>query len=194
MMMEMLKNFALAFIPLFVAIDAIGNVPMFLSLTERMTPPQRRRTGNEATLTAAIIAVGFMFLGKAIFRVLGITVSDFKIAGGIILLLWGARELLGFAPNVVETSEDIGVVPLGMPLVVGPATMTTLLVLMDSVGINYTLVALLANLLLVLLTFRYADKLGEHVGVTGLRATKRIVLLLLVAIAVHMIRLGLQGS
>jgi multiple antibiotic resistance protein len=159
-----------------------------------MTTAQRRRTGDEATLTAVIIAVGFMFLGKAIFRVLGITVSDFKIAGGIILLLWGARELLGFAPNLVETSEDIGVVPLGMPLVVGPATMTTLLVLMDSVGINYTLVALVANLLIVLLTFRYAERLGRHVGLTGLRATKRIVLLLLVAIAVHMIRLGLQGS
>jgi multiple antibiotic resistance protein len=193
-MIDVLKNFALAFIPLFVAIDAIGNVPLFLSLTDRMTTAQRRRTGDEATLTAVIIAVGFMFLGKAIFRVLGITVSDFKIAGGIILLLWGARELLGFAPNLVETSEDIGVVPLGMPLVVGPATMTTLLVLMDSVGINYTLVALVANLLIVLLTFRYAERLGRHVGLTGLRATKRIVLLLLVAIAVHMIRLGLQGS
>lgn len=191
-MTEMLTNFALAFIPLFVAIDAFGNVPFFLSLTERMPAPQRRSTGDKATLTAAVIAVGFMFLGKAIFRVLGITVSDFKIAGGLILLLWGARELLGFAPNVVEASDDIGVVPLGMPLVVGPATMTTLLVLMDSVGIDYALLALVANLVIVLFTFRYAEKLGQWVGITGLRATKRIVLLLLVAIAVHMIRLGIQ--
>jgi len=193
-MIEMLSNFALAFIPLFVAIDVIGNVPLFLALTERMPSPQRRRTGDQATFTAALVAVGFMFLGKAIFRVLGITVSDFKIAGGLILLLWGARELLGFTPNAVEASDDIGVVPLGMPLVVGPATMTTLLVLMDSVGIAYTLVALLVNLVIVLFTFRYAERLGQWVGVTGLRAVKRIVLLLLVAIAVHMIRVGLQGT
>ncbi len=193
-MIEVLKNFALAFIPLFVAIDIIGNVPLFLALTDQMSPPQRRRTGDRATFTAAVVAVGFMFLGKAIFRVLGITVSDFKIAGGLILLLWGARELLGFASNHVETSDDVGVVPLGMPLVVGPATMTTLLVLMDSVGIGYTLVALLVNLVIVLVTFRSAEKIGQRIGITGLRATKRIVLLLLVAIAVHMIRLGLQTS
>jgi multiple antibiotic resistance protein len=192
-MIEMLKNFALAFIPLFVAIDVIGNVPLFLALTEQMPAPKRRRTGDAATLTAALVAVGFMFLGKAIFRVLGISVSDFKIAGGLILLMWGARELLGFAPNAPEASDDIGVVPLGMPLVVGPATMTTLLVLMDSVGIGYTLVALVINLLIVLVTFRSAEKIGQRVGITGLRATKRIVLLLLMAIAVHMIRLGLQS-
>ena len=193
-MIELLKNFALAFIPLFVAIDAVGNVPIFLSITEGMKPEQRRHTGNEATLTAAVIAVGFMFLGKAIFRVLGITVSDFKIAGGLILLLWGARELIGFTADVVEASDAVGVVPLGMPLVVGPATLTTLLVLMDSVGIGYTLAALVVNLVIVLLTFRYAERLGRRIGITGLRAAKRIVLLLLVAIAVHMIRLGLQTS
>jgi len=190
-MREILTNFALAFIPLFVAIDVIGNVPLFLALTDQMPAPQRRRTGDEATLTAALVGIGFMFLGKAIFRVLGITVADFKVAGGLILLLWGARELLGFTAQQVETREDIGVVPLGMPLVVGPATMTTLLVLMDSVGIACTLVALLANLVIVLLTFRYAEALGRWIGITGLRAVKRIVVLLLMAIAVHMIRLGL---
>ncbi len=193
-MREILTNFALAFIPLFVAIDVIGNVPLFLALTDQMSAPQRRRTGDEATLTAALVGIGFMFLGKAIFRVLGITVADFKVAGGLILLLWGARELLGFTAQQVETREDIGVVPLGMPLVVGPATMTTLLVLMDSVGIACTLVALLANLVIVLLTFRYAEALGRWIGITGLRAVKRIVVLLLMAIAVHMIRLGLGVS
>jgi multiple antibiotic resistance protein len=89
---------------------------------------------------------------------------------------------------------DFGVVPLGLPLIVGPATLTTLLILLDTVGLGFTLAALLVNLLLVVVALRYSERLAGWVGMNGLRAISKIVALLLVAIAIHMIRLGLQAG
>ena len=192
-MMTWLTNFGLAFIPLFVAIDPIGVVPLFLGMTQGIDTARRQRVVHQATWTAAIVAVGFMFLGKLIFRALGITVPDFQIAGGLILLAFAAHDLLGATPATAKLAEDVGVVPLGMPLIVGPATLTTLLIVMNAVGIGYTLVALAINLVLVNFSFRYCDRLAQLIGLPGLRAFSKITSLLLAAIAVSMIRRGWQA-
>jgi len=192
--MEIWQNFLLAWVPLFVAMDPIGIVPIFLAMTEGVGAERRRRIAHQAAWTAAMVAVGFMFLGKMIFRALGITVADFQIAGGLVLVGIASRDLLFPERKMPHASEGFGVVPLGLPLIVGPATLTTLLILLDTVGPGFTLAALMVNLLLVVGALHYSERLAGWVGLNGLRAISKIVALLLVAIAVHMIRLGLKAG
>ncbi len=144
-----LEKFLLAFIPLFVAIDPIGLVAIYLGLGGHAERKRRQHEGTLALITSLAVSIGFIFLGKVIFRALGITVSDFQVAGGLILLGIAVRELLDLGERNRYAGESFGVVPLGMPLIAGPALLTALLLLVDTVGILFTVLALLMNLLLV---------------------------------------------
>src|SRR6476620_7473138 len=189
----MIQKFFVAFIPIFVAIDPIGLVAIFMGLAPNVSREQRRRQGFIGIITALCIAVGFVFLGEIIFNALGITDADFQVAGGLILLGLAARELLNVGPQAPEGSDDFGVVPLGMPLIAGPAWLTALLVLVDAVGLIFTIAALLVNLGLVVIAFWNADFVARWMGRQGLRGVSKIVALLLAAIAVSLIRRGWQG-
>ena len=189
----MVHKFFVAFIPIFVAIDPIGLVAMFMGLAGDTPREQRQREGFIAIFTALCISVGFIFLGKIIFTALGITVADFQVAGGLILLGIAGRELLNVAPASREATDDFGVVPLGMPLIAGPALLTALLVLVDTVGLVFTVAALLVNLALVVVAFWNADFVARWMGRQGLRGVSKIVALLLAAIAVSLIRRGWHG-
>ena len=191
--LDMVHKFFVAFIPIFVAIDAIGLVAMFMGLAGDTPRDQRQREGFIAIFTALCISIGFIFLGKIIFTALGITVADFQVAGGLILLGIAGRELLNVAPASREATDDFGVVPLGMPLIAGPALLTALLVLVDTVGLVFTVAALLVNLALVVLAFWNADLVARWMGRQGLRGISKIVALLLAAIAVSLIRRGWHG-
>ena len=190
---NMVHKFFVAFIPIFVAIDAVGLVAMFMGLAGDAPREQRHKQGFIAILTALCISVGFIFLGKIIFTALGITVADFQVAGGLILLGLAGRELLNVAPATREATDDFGVVPLGMPLIAGPALLTALLVLVDTVGLVFTIAALLVNLGLVVVAFWNADFVARLMGRQGLRGVSKIVALLLAAIAVSLIRRGWHG-
>jgi multiple antibiotic resistance protein len=190
---NMVHKFFVAFIPMFVAIDAIGLVAMFLGLAGDTPREQRQREGFVAVFTALCISIGFIFLGKIIFTALGITVADFQVAGGLILLGIAGRELLNVSRASREATDDFGVVPLGMPLIAGPALLTALLVLVDTVGLVFTVAALLANLALVVVAFMNADLVARWMGRQGLRGVSKIVALLLAAIAVSLIRRGWHG-
>ena len=188
------EQFLKAFIPLFVASDPIGLAAIFLAMSTGVSPAARRRVARQATLTGGFVALAFLFLGRTVFAAVGITISDFQVAGGLILLVLASRELvLPASKESPDANDDFGVVPLGMPLIAGPALITTLLVLVDTVGLATTLLALAINLALVVAALFYADKLGAWLGKTGLRAISKIVALLLAAIAVAMIRRGWAG-
>jgi multiple antibiotic resistance protein len=191
-MQPYIEKFLLAFIPLFVAIDPIGLVAIFLGLGGNADPLRRRREGMLALITSLAVAIGFIFLGKLIFRALGITVGDFQVAGGLILLAIAVRELLDLSAHNRYAGQAFGVVPLGMPLIAGPALLTALLILVDTVGILFTVLALLVNLLLVGIGFRYADHFTRWMGQQGLRGVSKLISLLLAAIAVSLIRRGWQ--
>ena len=143
-------------------------------------------------ITSLAVSIGFIFLGKIIFRALGITVSDFQVAGGLILLGIAVRELLDLGERNRYSGESFGVVPLGMPLIAGPALLTALLLLVDTVGILFTVLALLVNLLLVGLGFRYASHFTRWMGQQGMSGVSKLISLLLAAIAVSLIRRGWQ--
>jgi multiple antibiotic resistance protein len=186
-------RFLQAFIPLLVAIDAVGLVAVFLAVSHGVSPARRLRMARQATVTAGAVALGFLFLGQSVFAALNITVSDFQVAGGLILLIIAGRELIQSSVLPDKLSEDFGVVPLGMPLIAGPATLTTLLATTQTVGLLVTLSALVVNLGLVVLALTYSENLGRLIGRTGLRAISKIIYLLLAAIAVAMIRRGWAG-
>lgn len=190
----MFDDFIQAFIPLFVAVDPIGLAAIFLALSRGTALRAKRRIAHQATLTGGAVALLFLFLGQSIFAALGITVSDFQTAGGLILFVLAARDLTHSAvEEPAPLTEDFGVVPLGMPLIAGPATITTVLLLAQTKGVWMTLTALALNLGLLALALAYSDWLGRKIGPTGLRAISKLISMLLAAIAINMIRRGWSG-
>jgi multiple antibiotic resistance protein len=192
-MLDWLQKFLQAFIPLFVAIDPVGLAAIFLGLAPTMEAKERERIARQAVWTGGAVALGFLFLGQSIFSALGISVGDFQIAGGLILFILAARDLIHSVAEPEKLPPDFGVVPLGMPLIAGPASITTLLLLAQSLGVAVTLAALAANLVLVVLALHYSEWLGRKVGPTGMRAISKIISMLLAAIAVSMIRQGFRS-
>jgi multiple antibiotic resistance protein len=192
-MPEFLTRFLQAFIPLFVAIDPVGLAAVFLALGRDVAPSVRHRIAWQATVTGGLVAVGFLLVGQRVFAAVGISVSDFQIAGGLILFILAARDLTQPERAPAKLPEDFGVVPLGMPLIAGPALITTLLLLVQTQGMPVTVAALAVNLGIVVMAFVGSEWLGRRVGETGLRAISKIISMLLAAIAVAMIRRGLVG-
>jgi len=195
--MEALKPYILSFIPLFVAVDAIANIPIFLSLVEHSSKLARKRIVLDAVVTATAVAIIFMFVGKLVFSLLGITIPDFQIAGGALLFVISVRLLLpGAQKSVLTNCQDkgLGVFPLGTPLITGPAVLTTTLMMMNSYGTLATLVAVTLNMFFVWITLLKADTIIKVIGSNGTRAFSKIMYILLAAIAVMMIRHGVTGA
>lgn len=137
--------------------------------------------------------MGFVAIGKAIFLLLGIEVADFLVAGGIILLILAIKDLItGKAMEAQDSSASgmVGVVPIGTPLVVGPAVFTTLLLLTDQYLVVVVILSFVLNLLIQWLLFKQADRIVKFLGNTGVSAISKIIMLLLAAIVVKMIRQG----
>lgn len=190
----MIEKFFLAFIPVFVAVDPIGLVAIFIGLGTSASHDHRKLQAFLGIFTGLCVSIGFIFLGRAIFGALGITVSDFQVAGGLILLLLAVRELVGIGPPDRGSTDEFGVVPLGLPLIAGPALLTALLILVDTVGIVFTLVSLVVNLVLVAIALCNAERFTRWMGRQGLRGVSKIIALLLAAIAISLIRRGWGGS
>lgn len=179
--------------PLFVAIDVFGVLPVFVGLTTRLDEPRRRRLATEATLTALAVSAGFLVAGQALFRLLGITEADFRVGGGIVLLVLAVSELLLPVEQTREVNGSLGIVPIGVPLIMGPAALTTVLLVVDSVGYGWTFVALCANLVIVWAVLVRATAVLHVLGSGGARALAKIVALFLAGIAVMLIRSGVAG-
>ena len=186
----MFENILLSFIPIFVAVDALGILPVFTSLTEGLDKNKRSKIIIQSMLTASGLAVGFIFLGKAVFNLLGITISDFMIAGGVILFCIAIIDMVNPVKKRRIPGNDLGSVPLGTPLIVGPAVLTTSLIIVSQYGIYATLVSVLINVLLAGFVFSMSDILKKFLGEAGSKALSKITSLLLAAIAVMMIRKG----
>ena len=190
--MPNLRNFLLAFVPIFFAMDVVGTLPLFVSLTEGMDRAAQRRVIRQSLVTALGVAVGFVFLGKWLFARLGITVSDFMVAGGVLLFVIATLELVIESSSAKRTAESVGAVPLGTPLVVGPAVLTTSLLIVPLYGLVETLLAIVVNIALAGLVFSNADGLKRVLGPAGSKAVSKVSALILAAIAVMMIRRGVE--
>lgn len=184
------------FIPIFVAVDAIGNIPIFISMVEGIGKKHRRRVIIESVTTATVIAILFMFIGKWVLRFIGITISDFQVAGGLLLFIISVYLLLpGISKGLLYAnhSKDAGVFPLGTPLITGPAVLTTTLIILDEFGLWLTFLSLAINMIFVWVTLVKADFIMKALGASGTRAFSKIMYILLAAIGVMMVRRGITG-
>lgn len=186
-----IDTFLLAFIPLFVATDIIGTAPIFMGYTQDVSSYQRKQLILQAVLTAFIVAVVFLISGKAILRFLGITINDFRIAGGLVLLVLSVHDILSSSETRRTPGEHIGIVPLGIPLIMGPAALTTILIIADKFGYGITVLSLAANFIIILTVLINAKWITKAIGVGGAKAFAKVASLLLAAYAIMMIREGI---
>lgn len=187
-----MEIFLLAFIPLFVAIDVVGVLPVFVTLTEDLDERRRKTLTAEATITAFVVSILFLVAGKLIFSFLGITESDFRVGGGVVLLVLAVSDLLFSKERKLDPGTSVGIVPIGIPLIMGPAALTTIIILVDSYGYIWTVVSLVANMLIVWIVFLQARRIMNTMGKSGSRAVGKVVSLFLAGIAVSMIRSGIS--
>lgn len=182
----------MTFVPLFIVIDAIGNIPFVISLSEGVSRPERRRMVHVAILTAGVVGLAFLFFGQFILSVMGISVGSFAIAGGLILLVLSIKYMSTGQMVEMVKEEMVAVVPIGTPLTVGPATITTLLLLATQYPLHIVLLSFLLNMLIAWAIFLGSGELSRLLGVGGIKAISRVFSLLLTAIAVSMILRGLH--
>jgi multiple antibiotic resistance protein len=187
-------DFVLTFIPLFIVIDAFGNLPFLISLSSDMTQPEKRRVVHLSVITATVVGLIFLFFGQFILTVLSISVGAFAIAGGLILLVLSIRYMS--TGHMVEASREemVAVVPIGTPLTVGPATITTLLLLAGpgDFPLYVVLISFAVNMAITWVIFLLSQKIASFMGHGGLTAVSRVFSLLLAAIGISMIMRGLD--
>jgi multiple antibiotic resistance protein len=187
------QQFLKTFVPLFIVIDAFGNLPFVVALSEGMPRPERNRMILVAVATAAIVGLAFLFLGKAILNLMDIDLGAFAIAGGLILLVLSIRYVLtGHIMDYVK-EEMVAVVPIGTPLTVGPATITTLLLLVnEGFQLHIVLLSFALNIMIAWAVFMLSGWFVAFLGQGGIKAVSKVFSLLLAAIAVTMIIHGME--
>jgi multiple antibiotic resistance protein len=186
-------DFVLSFIPLFIVIDAFGNLPFLITAGQGLARKQQLKIVHYAVITATIVGLLFLFFGQFILNVMSIKVPEFAIAGGIILLVLSIRYMITGHMVMVVQEEMVAIVPIGTPLTVGPATITTLLLLAGRYPMYTVLIAFAVNMLLTWIIFLLAQRIAGFLGRGGLTAISRVFALLLAAIAVSMIFTGLKS-
>ena len=187
-----MKNFWLSFLPLFVAVDAIGVLPMFLGLTADIGNGPKRRIILQSVFTASGTAIVFVLAGGWFMRQLGVSVCDFMIAGGLLLFVLSISDLLSVEKVQRKVDLDtVGAVPIGVPLITGPAVLTTTILLVDQHGILPTLWAVIANVIVAGAVFWFAIPICTSLGSAGTKILSKIASLILAAIGIMMIRKGL---
>ena len=184
-----MNKYFLAFVPIFVAVDAVGMLPLFISMTGGMERGKKLALIRQSTLTALLVALAFLLIGKFLFDWLGITISDFMVAGGAILFIFSIRDLLtGKQSRIPET---IGIVPLAVPLIVGPAVLASSLIVLNTFGIPATVFSVTANILLCGIILSFSGAISALIGPTGSLTLSKISSLLLAAIGVMLMRRGI---
>ncbi|HSH69512.1 MAG TPA: MarC family protein [Deferrisomatales bacterium] len=189
-----MKTFWLCFVPLFIAVDVPGVLPIFLGLTEGLSREQVRKVTLQSTVTAVIVALLFLWIGQRVFALLGVTVADFMVAGGVLLFVISVSDLLTLQKRLRQVDpESLGPVPLGVPLIVGPAVLTSSILLANEYGLGWTALAIVTNIGLVALAFVLGDPIHRLLGTAGTKVLSKLSSLLLASIAVMIIRRGITA-
>jgi multiple antibiotic resistance protein len=183
----------LPFIPLFVAFNVLGILPIFVSVTAGMGHSEEKKVARQFIVTVLVVSIGFLAAGKSVFALLGITVSDFQIAGGILLFLIAVIDLIFPKKTRSLPKETVDIVPIGIPLIVGPPVLTLLLMIVHTYGYLSTVLCLILNLLVVWIVFGQSHSIMAFSKEGGAKGLGKVSSLLLAAFAMIMIRLGLEG-
>jgi multiple antibiotic resistance protein len=195
--LDLISALIKAVIALFIIVDPIGNIPIFVGLTENMAENYRKKVYNTAVIVGLVLLLVFAFTGTEILKLFGISLESFEIAGGILLLIISIRILISGTREKVESPESVGAVPIAMPLLVGPGAITATIITLQtyqdvqpngayiSVGIAVTAAVIVLALTWVILKF--TNNLYKFLGKTGSMVIARVMALLISAIAVQYI-------
>ena len=189
----MILEFAKAFLAMFIIIDPLASVPVFLGLTRKATEEQKNAAAREAVLVAGLALVLFILIGMPTLELMGISFPSFKVAGGIVLLIVGVYSILGIPFSEAKKELDVAVVLLAVPMITGPGAMSMAIIISKEQGI---LIAILASLLAVLVTWavlRFASSLTRAFGTRGLEIYSRLFGLFVVALAIQFISEGIRA-
>jgi multiple antibiotic resistance protein len=201
---DLLQFSFVALTSVFFLIDPIAAIPTFLAMTADQDGVERRHMAKRAAWTCVVVLTGFAAAGKLIFRLFGITLPAFKIAGGVILLLIGLDMLRARRSQTKETpgeaeegagKEDVGIIPLGIPMLAGPGAISTVMVLVSGIpDWWYAIPVFFAIIIASLVSYWIlagANSVRQHLGETGIRILTRLMGLMLTAIAVQFMLNGL---
>jgi multiple antibiotic resistance protein len=205
--MALLQFSLVAFTSMFVLVDPIAAVPTFLAMTGGSSRVQRRHMAVRAAWTCFIVLLTFSIAGPLIFSLFGITLAAFRIAGGLILGLIGLDMLQAKRSPTKETpgdteegaeKEDVGIIPLGIPMLAGPGSISSVMVLMSQNRdwphevVVICAIAVVAGASFLILAA--ADRVSSYLRETGIRILTRMMGLLLLAIAVQFVLNGLRDA
>ena len=188
--MDFASELAKAAIALFIIVDPVGNIPIFVGLTENISDAQRKKTYNTAVLVGAALLLVFAFTGQEILTIFGLSIYSFEIAGGILLLIISIRILISGFHETSESPESLGAVPIAIPLLVGPGAITTTIFNLQYYGTGITILAVAIVLALTWVTLRFINGAYKILGKTGSVVIARVMALLIAAIAVQYILTG----
>ena len=186
-------NIVKAALVLFIVVDPFGNIPVFMSLTEKITKAQRLKVFNTAILVGIILLLVFAFAGQQILSIFGVSLYSFEVAGGILLLIISIKILIsGSLVDMSESPESMGAVPIAMPLLVGPGAITTTMLNLQSYGIAVAAISVFVVLALTWFILRYVDIVYHFLGKTGAIVIARVMALLIAAIAIQYVFVGVS--
>lgn len=193
---DLLNDLTKSVIALFVVVDPIGNVPIFIALTSKMDKLQRKKTATIAIITAVSLLILFAFAGTKILSLFAINVYSFMIAGGILLFIL-AIELLTHGTlryNKEDSIEDTGVVPLAFPLLVGPGAMTTVIISFETAGLEITILSIIIVVGITYLTLLLINPINKVLGKRGSMIISRVFAIFIAAIAIQYILNGIKNQ
>jgi multiple antibiotic resistance protein len=182
-----------AFLLLFLAMDTIGNIPVFVMLTAKMQPEKKRKNVYAALLVASGLLLLFLIAGGVILKFFNIEIADFKVAGGIVLGLIGLRLVLNLR-MLEDRAEKYAnaIVPMATPLITGPAAITAVIINVDTYGYLIAIIAALLNIGFAWIVLARTDFFFKLLGRQGADVVSKIFGLILVAIAIGYIRGGVS--
>jgi multiple antibiotic resistance protein len=189
-----MKDFWQAFLPMFVSMDPVGLIPFFVAFTSGTVGPKRERVIVNSVATALIAALAFLFAGRVLLQWLGIGIPDFLVAGGALLFVLALADLLAAdkpSRTLSSTDDTLGVVPLAVPMIVGPAVLATSQVLLNRYGYAVTIAAIATNIMLTGIILQGSGLVIRLIGSAGARVISKLAMLILAALAIMFIRHGL---
>jgi len=189
--LDFITDLSRAVIALFIIVDPLGNIPIFVGLTDKIPEAQKKKVYNTATLVGMGLLLVFAFTGQEILSLFGLSIYSFEVAGGILLLIIAIRILItGSMHEYVDSPESLGAVPIAIPLLVGPGAITTTIFDLQAYGIVLAILAVLIVLSLTWVILRNITGIYRFLGKTGSLIIARVMALLIAAIAIQYILTG----
>ncbi|BAY88269.1 putative MarC family multiple protein [Tolypothrix sp. PCC 7601] len=183
------------FIAVFVLADAVGNIPIVLILTKGMTPEERNRVIDKAIVVAIAVLLLFVFTGQLILTYLEISMASLRVAGGLLLLLVALQMLRGELDTpILEEGRDVAITPLALPLLAGPGTLTTVMLLTSQSQLPYlgVVLGIVAAMFISWLILRLGTYIDKWIGAEGGVIITQLFGFLLAALAVEIGSTGIR--